>query len=128
MMAVRYHGCTCHLRYSAAANQNQNSVKKGSDNSNTSGSNEKSDSNSDESNDANKSDDKEEENKSQPWYFHVVASVILVVHGLTFLETLLAPKPKSKWLWTNFILVLSMLYFYSVYLNSKPFALSKIAT
>ena len=37
MMAVRYHGCTCHLRYSAAANQNQNSVKKGSDNSNTSG-------------------------------------------------------------------------------------------
>ena len=32
-----------------------------------------------------KSDDKEEENKSQPWYFHVVASVILVVHGLTFL-------------------------------------------
>ena len=36
-MAVRYHGCTCHLRYSAAANQNQNSVKKGSDNSNTSG-------------------------------------------------------------------------------------------
>ena len=39
MMAVRYHGCTCHLRYSAAANQNQNSVKKGSDNSNTSGKN-----------------------------------------------------------------------------------------
>jgi len=30
-------------------------------------------------------EDKEEENKSQPWYFHVVASVILVVHGLTFL-------------------------------------------
>ena len=49
------------------------------------GNNEKSDSNSDESNDSNKSDDKEEENKSQPWYFHVVASVILVVHGLTFL-------------------------------------------
>jgi len=87
MMAVRYHGCTCHLRYSAAANQNQNqnSVKKGSDNSNTSGNNEKNDNNSDESNNDAKSDDKEEENKSQPWYFHVVASVILVVHGLTFL-------------------------------------------
>merc|ERR1712061_217866 len=29
--------------------------------------------------------EKEEEKTAQPWYFHVVASVILVVHGLTFL-------------------------------------------
>ena len=50
-----------------------------------SGNNEKNDSNSDETDKDAKSDDKEEENKSQPWYFHVVASVILVVHGLTFL-------------------------------------------
>jgi hypothetical protein len=50
-----------------------------------SGNNDKNDSNSDETDKDAKSDDKEEENKSQPWYFHVVASVILVVHGLTFL-------------------------------------------
>ena len=72
-MAVRYHGCTCHLRYSAAAN---NSVKKAE-------AAEKEAAAADEASEA--KEDKEEENKSQPWYFHVVASVILVVHGLTFL-------------------------------------------
>ena len=86
-MAVRYHGCTCHLRYSAAANGNSGVKKGGSDNSTAGGGNNDKSDNDDSNNDANggKSDDKEEENKSQPWYFHVVASVILVVHGLTFL-------------------------------------------
>jgi len=71
-MAVRYHGCTCHLRYSQAANNSvKNSVKEAA---------------TSEAEEAEKDkDDKDEENKSQPWYFHVVASVILVVHGLTFL-------------------------------------------
>lgn len=76
-MAVRYHGCTCHLRYSAAANANAANQNGGAKKSSNEAAN------SDDSND--KNDDKEEENKSQPWYFHVVASVILVVHGLTFL-------------------------------------------
>lgn len=47
---------------------------------------------SDPDNDINKDGDpvnpdetKDEEVKPQPWYFHVVASFILVVHGLTFL-------------------------------------------
>ena len=80
-MAVRYHGCTCHLRYSAANNTN-NSVTKKADNS-TSAS-DKSEA-ADEAANGEAKEDKEEENKSQPWYFHVVASVILVVHGLTFL-------------------------------------------
>lgn len=76
MMAVRYHGCTCHLRYSNAnAGTNKSLNKKSTDN------DKKDDSDSKDDN----KDDKEEENKSQPWYFHVVASVILVVHGLTFL-------------------------------------------
>ena len=80
MMAVRYHGCTCHLRYSAANNAN-NSVTKKADKSEASGDK------SEAADEGAKEDeeDKEEENKSQPWYFHVVASVILVVHGLTFL-------------------------------------------
>jgi len=72
-MAVRYHGCTCHLRYSAANNlQNKKAENAASDKEAA-----------DEATEA--KEDKEEENKSQPWYFHVVASVILVVHGLTFL-------------------------------------------
>ena len=80
MMAVRYHGCTCHLRYSAANNANNSVTKKA----------EKSEASGDKSEAADEGakedkEDKEEENKSQPWYFHVVASVILVVHGLTFL-------------------------------------------
>ena len=82
-MAVRYHGCTCHLRYSAAASGP-------SPGGSGSGSKNKSDhdksSELDENGEAKESSDKDqEENKSQPWYFHVVASVILVIHGLTFL-------------------------------------------
>lgn len=73
MMAVRYHGCTCHLRYS---NSNSNAKTEDSTETNADNSSKNSSENSSE---------KEGENKSQPWYFHVVASVILVVHGLTFL-------------------------------------------
>ena len=92
MMAVRYHGCTCHLRYSAAAAaaNTANGVKK-SDNDKAATAADNDNETNNESNGSNKNDnaaanDKEaDENKSQPWYFHVVASVILVVHGLTFL-------------------------------------------
>ena len=34
---------------------------------------------------SNANSEKEEEKTAQPWYFHVVASFILVIHGLTFL-------------------------------------------
>ena len=87
MMAVRYHGCTCHLRYSNAAaghqpnNKSVNNKKSNSDNNDKKDSSTEDASAKDDKNDA----DKDDENKSQPWYFHVVASVILVVHGLTFL-------------------------------------------
>ena len=64
-----------------------------------SGNNEKNDSNSDETDKDAKSDDKEEENKSQPWYFHVVASVILVVHGLTFLGKYQGVKIPANIVW-----------------------------
>ncbi len=90
-MAVRYHGCTCHQRYSAA-NGHTNNNKSGGLYS-ALGEN---------------SDDEDGpldlaggvgsdgavsaagaegggEIKPQPWYFHVVASLILVVHGFTFL-------------------------------------------
>lgn len=83
MMAVRYHGCTCHLRYSNASSNVDNGHGHNSlglkDNTAL----------------VDKEDLEDEgggagggtgdEIKPQPWYFHVVASVILVVHGFTFL-------------------------------------------
>ena len=79
MMAVRYHGCTCHLKYSA--------LKKSSSDINNANIEPKTDTkavkNDDDSNSTN--NEKEEEKTAQPWYFHVVASFILVIHGLTFL-------------------------------------------
>eukprot|EP00095_Tigriopus_kingsejongensis_P002009 maker-scaffold419_size176504-snap-gene-0.29 protein:Tk02009 transcript:maker-scaffold419_size176504-snap-gene-0.29-mRNA-1 annotation:"amidase" len=77
MMAVRYHRCTCHLRYSngtAAGTVGVNNGHAQAGQGHDSG--------------KDKEDDDEaasEEIKPQPWYFHVVASVILVVHGFTFL-------------------------------------------
>lgn len=82
-MAVRYHGCTCHLRYSAlkksSSDQASNASNNELNNKNENKSNAKEDSNS------NANSEKEEEKTAQPWYFHVVASFILVIHGLTFL-------------------------------------------
>ena len=78
MMAVRYHGCTCHQRYS----QQHNLVKDGQSLAHTRGH----DMEATRPDDLTVSASKDGEvSKPQPWYFHVVASVILVIHGLTFL-------------------------------------------
>lgn len=99
MMAVRYHGCTCHQRYSAQQQSNGNGATYGAatqskDNNRYNKSNIEIVTNDNicsiYRNELSKSDEededgKQEEPKPQPWYFHVVASLILVVHGLTFL-------------------------------------------
>ena len=98
MMAVRYHGCTCHLKYSAlkkSSSDNLNNSNTNNSNNSNSNDNTKVDANKPNNNTNNKdqdsnaigtSNDKNEEEKTaQPWYFHVVASFILVIHGLTFL-------------------------------------------
>ncbi len=95
MMAVRYHGCTCHLRYSNANNKDgnyspiNNANGKANNNSNSNNVSSKdlaaeAKDGKDDLDEAGKGEE-EEEVKPQPWYFHVVASFILVVHGLTFL-------------------------------------------
>jgi len=91
MMAVRYHGCTCHLKYSALKKSSSDNLNNTTTNSN-SNDNTKVDANKPSNSTTNKEDsnaigtnDKEEEKTAQPWYFHVVASFILVIHGLTFL-------------------------------------------
>ncbi|XP_040564188.1 uncharacterized protein [Lepeophtheirus salmonis] len=73
MMAVRYHGCTCHQRFCAStktSSSGQLQSLSGDKNSLLSNA---------------EDDDKSEESKPQPWYFHVIASFILVIHGFTFL-------------------------------------------
>ena len=103
-MAVRYHGCTCHLKYSALKKSSSDNLSNSTNNSNNSNSNDNSkidannksnttnntnskdqDSNSTNAISTNSNDKNEEEKTAQPWYFHVVASFILVIHGLTFL-------------------------------------------
>lgn len=80
MMVVRYHRCTCHQRYSQqqAAAANSYNVANGNGTGGGGGNSDGSDNEDDDS-------EKSEEPSKQPWYFHVVASAILVVHGLTFL-------------------------------------------
>ena len=99
MMAVRYHGCTCHLKYSAlkkSSSDNLNNSNTNNSNNSNSNDNTKVDANKPNNNTNNKDQDSnaigtsnadknEEEKTAQPWYFHVVASFILVIHGLTFL-------------------------------------------
>ena len=89
-MAVRYHGCTCHLKYSALKKSSSDNLNNTTTNSNSNDT--KVDANKPNNSTNNKEDsnaigtnDKEEEKTAQPWYFHVVASFILVIHGLTFL-------------------------------------------
>lgn len=100
MMAVRYHGCTCHQRHSnamALANRNNQdangNAKDVSKNKNDeikdkeSGGSAKGKQSGTDTNDGSDddSDKSEGESRPQPGYFHVVASFILVVHGFTFL-------------------------------------------
>ena len=98
MMAVRYHGCTCHQRHSnamALANRNNQdangNAKDPSKNNRNDNELKEKDNNCAKSNSDNgdKSDDDSEksdgDSRPQPGYFHVVASFILVVHGFTFL-------------------------------------------
>ena len=97
MMAVRYHGCTCHLKYSALKksssdnlnNSNTNNSNNSNSNDNTKVDANKPNNNTNKDQDSNaigtSNDKNEEEKTAQPWYFHVVASFILVIHGLTFL-------------------------------------------
>lgn len=108
-MAVRYHRCTCHLRYTngSAAAMNGGHGHSGAPNghgihednsvyqvggrdrdeglilSDRGGNG--GDSSSDDESKASKAPEDKDEIKPQPWYFHVVASIILVVHGFTFL-------------------------------------------
>jgi len=125
MMAVRYHRCTCHQRYSgqhqlqtpSALKDTSNCKKENDDNfpslysaikpgagldsysrfapascrgemlAAANGSNGRAPAmDDDEGSEEGLEGSKDEEGKPpQPWYFHVVASLILVVHGLTFL-------------------------------------------
>ena len=102
MMAVRYHGCTCHQRYqtsmngsaglsssSSSSSSSNHSNSNGKDNNNGNGRDVVSAKDSEQQQqleDVVKGDDKDSgEIRPQPWYFHVVASLILVVHGFTFL-------------------------------------------
>eukprot|EP00096_Caligus_rogercresseyi_P011060 TRINITY_DN4230_c4_g1_i1.p1 TRINITY_DN4230_c4_g1~~TRINITY_DN4230_c4_g1_i1.p1 ORF type:complete len:221 (+),score=60.33 TRINITY_DN4230_c4_g1_i1:122-784(+) len=81
MMAVRYHGCTCHQRFCAASAKSG-----GSSSSSSSPSGGSSLSTVSLSPGGEDGDEKlGEESKPQPWYFHVIASFILVIHGFTFL-------------------------------------------
>ena len=92
-MAVRYHGCTCHQRYqgNAVALSNGHTVAS-RDNNNRNGSADQMLKNGngvyssiEEPSSNPPAGGKPDEPKPQPWYFHVVASLILVVHGFTFL-------------------------------------------
>lgn len=110
MMAVRYHGCTCHQRFCTNGTNGRSNAESGKYNkydkydsipppslrgggskhssgalaemekkpnvpANTStGGEEEED-----------EDFKLDEIRPQPWYFHVIASLILIVHGFTFL-------------------------------------------
>merc|ERR1711953_635457 len=68
------------------SNSNDNSKIDANNKSNTNSTNSKDqDSNSTNAISTNSNDKNEEEKTAQPWYFHVVASFILVIHGLTFL-------------------------------------------
>ena len=64
MMAVRYHKCTCHLRYATINKKSEDS---------------------DENAQASSDDTTQEKKEKQPWYYHFAASLILIVQGLTFL-------------------------------------------
>ncbi|TRY73373.1 hypothetical protein TCAL_01535 [Tigriopus californicus] len=90
MMAVRYHRCTCHLRYSNATPSNVDNGHGGGHNSlswKDNGALEKEDPGDGTAGGGGNGSGSGsgDEIKPQPWYFHVVASVILVVHGFTFL-------------------------------------------
>ncbi len=87
-MAVRYHGCTCHLRH-GQQNQQQtsddgrytlnNGYSSGRGGAETFSAGSKS------LDDDEDSDEQKSGESTQPWYFHLIASCILVIHGLTFL-------------------------------------------
>lgn len=104
MMAVRYHGCTCHQRHptlNGSGPSSNGTLATGSHNGHGGGNNTNGGAGgrevvssaaskelqvaADEAAAKDKDQGDNGEIRPQPWYFHVVASLILVVHGFTFL-------------------------------------------
>ena len=83
MMAVRYHGCTCHQRYSNALQSRVNGDSNG--NAKDALANYETGAVANKLDTEDEDEDETEDSKPQPGYFHVVASFILIVHGFTFL-------------------------------------------
>ena len=85
MYAVRYHGCTCHQRYSQQNGDHSGGVPNGTTTSSNRNNSDITPLDNGSADDGSDNGDDGGDVKPQPWYFHVVASLILVVHGITFL-------------------------------------------